>query len=188
VIICLVGSPELHAAVSSSWGSTPEAGRLNSISTLFILYFTTLSLLSGGALSIGSSLALGGIVVNRDLSDDGHVVGDDGIIFTLPDWHLGGVGVLNQFTLLNSLELAVTVTGPHLLSNSVQHPLGVTYLLGNWLTDWHLVFLVQSLEAILETSLGGEAEAVDCVIVEGSGEDVRRALGVANHLTVLMRD
>jgi len=188
VIICLVGGSELHAAAESSRGGTAEAGRLNNVGTFFILYFNTLSLLSGGALRVGSSLALGGVVVNRDLSDDGHVVVDDDIILTLPDWHLGGVALLNKFTLLNSLELAVTVTGPHLLASSVQHPLGVTYLLGYFPTDWHLVVLEEGLETILDTLLGGEAERVDTVVIEVSGEDIRRALGVANHLAVLVRD
>jgi len=188
VIICLVWNSELHAAVGSSLGGTAEAGRLNNIGTFFILYLNTLSLLSGGALRVGSSLALGGVVVNRDLSDDGHVVVDDDIILTLPDWHLGRVGVLNKFTLFNGLDLAVIVTVPHLLSSRVHYPLGVTYLLGHLPTDWHQVFLDEVLETILDTLLGGEAERVNTVVIEGSGEDIRRALGVTNDLAILVGD
>merc|ERR1719330_621582 len=135
VVICLVGNSELHA---TAWGSSigaTEADWLQNIGTFFILDFSTLGFLSGGALSIGSSLALGGIVVNRHLSDDGHVVGDD--------------------LSVKALQLAVLIAGPHLLSNSVQHPLGVALLPGHVPAHRDLVVLVQNLESILLTLLGG---------------------------------
>jgi len=188
VVICLVGNSELHAtACSSSIGAT-EADWLQNIGTFFILDFSTLGLLSGGALSIGSSLALGGIVVNRHLSDDGHVVGDDLSVKALPFWHLGVSLLVNKFALLKGLQLAVLIAGPHLLSNSVEHPLGVALLPGHVPADRHLVVLVQNLESILLTLLGGETEGVNTVVVEGLGEHVGGALGVANHLAILVGD
>jgi len=188
VIISLEGNSELHATAWSSNSGATEADWLQNIGTFFILDFSTLCLLSSGALSIGSSLALGGVVVNRDLSDDGHIIVDDLSVTALPYWHLGGRLLVNKFALFPGLQLAVLIAGPHLLSSSVQHPLGVTMLPGHIPADWHLVVLIQSLESILLTLLGGETEGVNTVVVEGLGEHVGGALGVANHLAILVGD
>merc|ERR1719189_2584575 len=185
VIISLEGNSELHATAWSSNSGATEADGLQNIGTFFILDFSTLCLLSSGALSIGSSLALGGVVVNRDLSDDGHIIVDDLSVTALPYWHLGGTLLVNKFALFPGLHLAVLIAGPHLLSSSVQHPLGVTMLPGHIPADWHLVVLIQSLESILLTLLGGETQGVN---TEGLGEHIGGALGVANHLAVLVGD
>merc|ERR1719189_3205213 len=188
VIISLEGNSELHATAWSSNSGATEADRLQNIGTFFILDFSTLCLLSSGALSIGSSLTLGGIVVNSNLSDDGHIIVDDLSVTALPYWHLGGRLLVNKFALFPGLQLAVFIAGPHLLSSSVQHPLGVTMLPGHIPADRHLVVLIQSLESILLTLLGGETQGVNTVIIEGLGEHVGGALGVTNHLAVLMGD
>jgi len=188
VVICLVGSTELHATGSWNTNLTSKADRLNNISTLFILYFNTLSLLSCGALGIGSGNTLGGVVVDSHLLDDGHVVGDDCSIITLPHRNLGGANLVNKLTLLPGLQLAVLIPCPHLLSSSIQHPLGVALLPGHISTDWHLVVFVQGLESILDTLLGGEAKSFNTVIIEVTSELIRAALGVANHLTILVGD
>ena len=166
VIILLVRSSKLHATARSCWSGTPEAGRLHSITALFIIKIHTLGLMCGLTLSIGSSFTCGLICFYRDLSDDGHVVLDDLVVEALPDWHLGGVLFLYQCTFFPGLELTVLITCPHLLSNSIQHPLGVTLLPSHVPTHRHLVVLIQNLEAVADTLLGLEAERVDSVVIK----------------------
>jgi len=170
MIILLVGNSELYATSRSCWVTTAKAGRLNNISTFFILNLSALTLLSGGALGIGSSNTLGGIVVDSNLSDDGHIVADDLVISTLPHRHLSRVLFLHQGALFPSLQLAVLIASPHFLTSSVQHPLGVTMFLCYIPTHRNLVVLIQSLESILLTLLGGEVKGLHTIIVEVSSE------------------
>ena len=179
VVVCLVGNLDHHLG---------EAEGLDDILALLELHVGALLHVVGLALGAGSSLAFGPVAGDLDLVEAGHGVVDGGQVSAGVGGHFDGVRYIDQLAVLPGDDLAVLVTGPHLLSQLVDDPLGLALLLLHGLADWLMVYLDQGLGVGLEAVLGDKAGLAARVVLHQLGEGYALAVGIRLGLALLDGD
>ena len=178
MVIALVGNSELQASIAE-W--------LNDISTLLVLHLCTLLPAGGHTLGVGGSLAPSVVPSQGNFIQHGHIVENGVAVLAGVDGNFRFLESVDQGTFFPSLQNTVFIAGPDLLTGRVQHPLGVALFPGHVLALGLLVILIQGLGAGLVAVLAVEGQSVNSVVVHGFGKDIRRTLGVSNHLAFLLR-